>query len=191
MGCSVSTSTENGKNFVQLSDSVDIFTERQRRIVRKTWRPLANDMTGNGTKVFLHIFEMNPKVKQLFPCRDKTGEELLKDLNFKGHASRFMQSVGAAVDNLDNLETSLAPLLMNLGKSHNHFSGFELNYFDSFTGAMLHVWELELQDRFTPEVMEAWKLVFDYMMGKMKDGYITRRDEKLNETNEQKNKIIV
>ncbi|XP_077977153.1 neuroglobin-1-like [Glandiceps talaboti] len=182
MGCSASAQTKSHKK-ISANGQTEFFTERQRRIVRKTWRALANDMTGNGTKVFLWIFETNPKVKQLFPCRDKEGDDLLKDMDFKGHASRFMQSVGAAVDNVDSLDTSLAPLLLNLGKSHINFRGFKSDYFDIFTTAMLHVWEQELQDRFTPEVKEAWNMVFDYMMSKMKDGFTLAFNEKMNEKN--------
>ncbi|XP_070567773.1 neuroglobin-1-like [Ptychodera flava] len=183
MGCNVSSASQAREI---TNRDTDIFTDRQRRIVRKTWRPLANDMTGNGTKVFLRIFEMEPKVKQLFPCRDKEGEELLKDMNFKGHASRFMQSVGAAVDNLDSLETSLAPLLLKLGRSHTNFSGFKPDYFDIFTRAMLDVWEQELKDRFTSEVKESWLTVFEFMMGKMKEGYMQAYTEEMNAKNLQK-----
>ena len=43
------------------------------------------------------------------------------DVSFKGHASRFMNAVGAVVDNLQNLEETLTPLLVGLGENHVHF----------------------------------------------------------------------
>lgn len=172
MGCATSVTMVGSRAGTAVGEvSADVITPQQKKIVKRTWRYLANDMTGHGKKVFLKIFEMNPKVKQLFPCRDVTGEALLRDSNFKGHAARFMQAVGAAVDNIDDLGSSLSPLLVGLGRQHTTFSGLQPEFFNAFTEAMLCIWQQELKERFTEEVKAAWKTVFDYLMSRLKEGY--------------------
>jgi len=115
MGCTPSSTVSNGNKSAQPEVTTYRLGEHEIRLINKTWKLLSTDMTGYGTKVFLRIFQKNPKLKQLFPCRDVEGEELLKNKHFKGHASLFMQAIGAAVDNIDCLEENLAPLLLGLG----------------------------------------------------------------------------
>ncbi len=167
MGCTASVSYPTpkikvGKTYIDHTQSM---------LVRKTWHYLSGDMTGIGSKVFLSIFKLHPAVKELFPCRDKEGDELLKDENFKGHASRFMQAVGAVVDNIKDLDESMTPLMIGLGRQHIHFSGFVPENFDAFTESMLLVWAEELKWRFTAEARDAWLAVFNFIMMKLKEGY--------------------
>ncbi|XP_071115047.1 hemoglobin subunit mu-like [Haliotis cracherodii] len=151
---------------------------KQRMLVQKTWPYLAGDIAGIGSKVFIRIFQLYPNVKQLFPCRHKEGKELLQDQNFKGHASRFMQAVGAVVDNIDDLDRSLSPLLIGLGRQHIHYNGFIPENFDAFTESMTLTWSEELKGRFTEEVKDAWEAVFDFIMMKLKVGFAQARDER-------------
>lgn len=148
------------------------FTDREKHIIKKTWKIVSNNMPGVGANIFLAIFSLNPEVKQIFPCRDATGDALLRDPNFRGHASRFMQAVGAAVDNIHDLDEAMGPLLLNLGQQHIHYAGFKLEYFDIFIQAILKVFESELGSRYTAEVRQAWRKVVEFMISQMKEGYI-------------------
>ena len=176
MGCSASSNNRRGSTttiVVQPVDTNSGFTDRQMFIVRKTWKLLATDLTRRGSKVFVKIFELNPHVKGLFPFKNlDDANELLLDANFKGHASRFMNAVGAVVDNMDNLEESLAPLLIGLGENHVKFEGFKPEYFNSFSQAMNIVWKEDLGKRYTTEAEEAWKVVFAFIMDNLKVGFI-------------------
>ncbi|XP_060062631.1 neuroglobin-like [Ylistrum balloti] len=176
MGCSHSVrvaikpgSSDTGTKFV---------TDKQRTIIKNTWKKMCNNITGHGIKVFLRIFQLHPNVKQLFPCRDKEGDDLLRDQNFKGHASRFMQAVGAAVDNIDHIEEVLTPLLLGLGRQHINFTGFKNEYFDVFTEAMMYTWHEELQDKFTDETSIAWATIFAFIMRKLKEGHAEALDNR-------------
>ena len=133
---------------------------------------LATDLTGRGSKVFQKIFELNPLVKNLFPFKHVEGADLLLEPNFKGHASRFMNAVGAVVDNLDNLDEALAPLLIGLGENHVTFDGFKPEYFNFFAQAMHLVWKEDLKSKYTTEAEEAWKAVFAFIMDNLKLGYM-------------------
>ena len=173
MGCSASNTKDSAITIrVQPVNTNSGFTDRQKLIVRKTWKILATDLTGRGTKVFMKIFELNPYVKSIFPFKNIDGEELLLDTSFKGHASRFMNAVGAVVDNLNNLEESLAPLLIGLGETHVNFEGFKPDYFNIFSEAMNLVWKEDLGKRYTMETEEAWTEVFEFIMENLKVGFI-------------------
>ncbi|KAL3883342.1 hypothetical protein ACJMK2_029616 [Sinanodonta woodiana] len=147
------------------------FDEKQKRVIIKTWKCLSCDISGNGAKVFLRIFQLNPHVKQLFPCRHVEGAALLQDPDFKGHAARFMQAVGAVIDNIDDMEGALRDLLLGLGKQHIHFTGFKPDYFNAFQEAVVHVWQQELREKFTEYCRSAWVIIFDFIMEHLKEGY--------------------
>nr|QQO51931.1 globin gb_IVA [Platynereis dumerilii] len=89
----------------------------------------------------------------------------------KGHASRFMQAVGAVIDNVDDLDNTIYPVLTNLGKRHVTFEDFEGHFFDAFEQAMLLVWSEELGTKFEERVRDAWQLVFKYIIRTLKAGY--------------------
>ncbi|XP_014676644.1 PREDICTED: neuroglobin-like [Priapulus caudatus] len=180
-GCSV-VATSGGRPDIEL-------TEREKALIRRSWKLLCEDsMTMIGGEIFLKIFELNNEVKALFPFRDVTGEALKHDPDFKGHASRFMQALGAAVDNLDNLRHSLEPLLSALGKTHTRYTdrGFTPAFFDEFTASILHVWRERLGRKFTPEVRAAWLAMVSFIATAMKDGYRKVRWARVEEGNERR-----
>lgn len=162
--------------------SCDVMSESEKRIVKKTWKYLARDMTFYGTRVFLRIFELKPDLKALFPFHNKEDEALVNDQNFIGHASRFMQAVGAAIDNINNLHLYFGPLLVGLGRQHVEFGGFKPEYWDVFTEAMIFVWEKELGDNFDGRCKIAWRKIFEFIMEQLKDGYKQRSDEETRPT---------
>ena len=184
MGCSASSKQGKGSTttiVVAPATANSGFTDRQKMIVRKTWKLLATDLTGRGSKVFVKIFELNPQVKGLFSFKNVDGNDLLLDPGFKGHASRFMNAVGAVRDNVDNLEESLAPLLIGLGENHVNFEGFKPEYFNSFSQAMNVIWKADLGKRYTTEAEEAWTAVFKFIMDNLKVGFINaQRIQKIN-----------
>ena len=146
-------------------------TEEQKTIVKRHWRVLSTDIQKLGTAVFLQIFRDHPEVKQLFPCRDVEDDDLISSLEFRGHAYRFMQAVGAVVDNIDNLENAMGNALLFLGKQHVTFMGIKSVYFDDFYVVISKVWKDVLGRRYTPESEKAWSQVFSYIMEKLKKGF--------------------
>ncbi|KAK2148581.1 hypothetical protein LSH36_491g05001 [Paralvinella palmiformis] len=169
MGCTTSVHVSNVLH--TQTDTARGFTSHQKHVIIKTWRMLSNDLNGRGARIFLRIFRLNPEVKKLFPCGHLDGDELVKDPVFKGHATRFMQAVGAVIDNIDDYEQALLPLLNSLGRQHIHFRGFRYEQFDAFEEAMMYVWEEDLGSRFTPETREAWHKVFRFLMDGLRQGY--------------------
>ncbi|XP_060597990.1 hemoglobin subunit pi-like [Ruditapes philippinarum] len=180
MGCSMSTVSKvknplkNGKPTT--IDSSDI-TENHKVLIKKTWKIVSNNMPSVGAKIFLRIFTIKPAIKHIFPFRDVTGDALLQNSHFRGHASRFMQAVGAAVDNINALDTAMAPLLFGLGQQHTHYKGFSVEYFNVFSEAIKHVLEQELRSKFTPDVQAAWSKMIDFIIFKLTEGYCNNFDK--------------
>ena len=105
----------------------------------------------------------------MFPFQDVPISELYKDCRFRGHASRFMQVVGATVDNIDSLEM-LTPVLTELGHQHCQIAGFDEDYFELFMDAMISVWRDRLKQRFRGDVELAWKTVFMFILKQLREG---------------------
>ena len=49
-----------------------------------------------------------------------------------------MQAIGAAVDNINSLETNMAPLLIDLGRVHGRSGMFDPKYFELFKVSKMH-----------------------------------------------------
>ena len=183
MGCSPSlaqtrrtkiAATINGKTKVTFNDCHEEnrgISEEEKQIVKRHWEVLSSDIKALGTRVFLQIFQEHPEIKQLFPCRDVEDDQLISSEEFKGHAYRFMQAVGAVVDNIDNLDKTMSSALMFLGKQHTTFPGVKAYYFDDFYYAITKVWKDLLGKRYTTENAKAWGHVFSYIMEMLKKGF--------------------
>ena len=148
-----------------------VISEKQKIIIKRTWKVLSLDTKEIGTAVFLRIFMDNPEIKQLFPYRDKDCDQLLRTSEFKHHATRFMHAVGTGVAHIDDLEKSLSTALLNLGKQHYRCVGFKPIYFEIFYGAIVKVLKERLGLCYTAECAEAWSHVLVFMMEKLKKGY--------------------
>ena len=159
------------KRWGNLIRNIGYISDENKVHVKKTWKLLSRDIPGLGAKIFIRIFDSNPDIKQIFHCDDLEGDALLKNSQFKGHASRFVQAMGAAVDNIDDLHGGMGPMLEGLGRQHLSFKGFKPEFWDTFTESILHVFKDKLHHRFTTDVASAWKLIFVFMIQKLKQGY--------------------
>ncbi len=102
------------------------------------------------------LFELDPKLKQLFP----NSTEAMKE-----QGNKLMTMLAAAVAGLSNLD-ALIPVLQDLGKRHVAYNVKESHY-DTVGAALLGTLEAGLGDDFTPEVKGAWANVYGVMSGVM------------------------
>lgn len=150
----------------------EFFSNHQKKVLRRTWTLLQNDLGSKGVKIFLRIFQLCPDAKSLFPFRHAEGDALLQHPQFKGHGLRFMKAVGVAIDNLDTLDIVLIPSLTHLGKTHTKIPGFSVEQFTLFVEAMDYVWNKELGRQYNKEVREAWLRLFNLITSTIRDGYM-------------------
>jgi len=185
MGCTVSQMTYTDSLHKQTAATpghgaqrVHVFTDKEKHCIRRTWKVVSNDMPTVGGKIFEKIFHLNPQVKQMFSFPDVTGVELARDARFRGHAFRFMQVLGASVDNIGELDDIMGPMLLDLGSQHYHYPGFKMHYFDVFIIAILDVFAEELGSKYNEKVYNAWRHVVDFIIMKLKEGCMNAVDNK-------------
>ena len=154
-----------------------LLTDKQKDIVCNTWRHLSDNMVNTGMRVFQYIFTRRPEVRNLFRFRHVEFSELPDDPYFRGHATHFMQAISVVVDNLDDLDTKLTPLLLALGEQHSKTRGFGIEYFEVFKQSLIIVWEERLGDKFTPEVRGAWEKLFVFTLMTLREGYAHVHDQ--------------
>lgn len=102
------------------------------------------------------LFELDPKLKQLFP----NSSEAMKE-----QGNKLMTMLAAAVAGLSNLD-ALIPVLQDLGKRHVAYN-VKASHYDTVGAALLGTLEAGLGDDFTPEVKGAWANVYGTMSGVM------------------------
>ena len=148
----------------------------ERSIVRETWPALVRDLQGNGLQLFLRIFELCPEVKALFHVENVRHSQLARNANIKAHGKRFINAIGSAVesvDDFDKADSEFFKFLFTLGQQHQRYIGFKPEYFEIFYDALMRQWELCMGNQFTKEVSESWSHLFVFLMGKLREGYLS------------------
>ena len=109
----------------------------------------------------------------MFPFHDAWGDQLIRHPQFVQQANRFMRVIAIVVNAVDRLrnEQGGSPALYELGRRHVTIEGFLPDYFDVFTRAVIYVWQQELRELFSSDVAEAWRTLFAYIIGQLRDGY--------------------
>ncbi|RKR14269.1 hemoglobin-like flavoprotein [Maribacter vaceletii] len=101
---------------------------------------------------YTKLFELDPALKPLFPSDQE---------KMAMQGNKLMTMLGSAVAGLSNLEM-LVPVLENLGKKHVEYK-VEPSHYNTVGAALLDTLSVGLGDDFTPEVKEAWTLVYGTM----------------------------
>lgn len=148
-------------------------TPRQRLLVQANLDYLRDDLSDLGLVVFVRFFEVQPKLKVLFPKIVRINEqnelELGMDIEMlKKHSSIVMHSLAAAIESLDESE-ALNSVLLEVGRQHVRRN--------VKTKTILRLWpalsyglEEYLKSKYTKEAATAWKKVFFYIVKQMKQG---------------------
>ena len=105
---------------------------------------------------YTKLFELDPKLKPLFPSSDDA---------MKSQGNKLMTMLAAAVAGLSNLD-ALVPVLKGLAKRHVDYN-VEASHYDTVGAALLGTLEAGLGDEFTPEVKTAWTDVYGVMSNVM------------------------
>ncbi|XP_014679465.1 PREDICTED: hemoglobin subunit epsilon-like, partial [Priapulus caudatus] len=103
---------------------------------------------------------------------DLDGDDLRRDPRLKGHGGRFMQVVGAVLENIDNADTAIRPLLFQLGERHAYYDGFKPEYFEQYKKGMMYMCEQNFGDKLTPKLRDLWTKVFNFIIDSVRDGCV-------------------
>ena len=151
----------------------EFLTDEEQAVTQRTWSQLqSGEVQAMGVTIFLRIFELAPETKKTFPAfRNLSKEELVTNVMFRSHATRFMKAVEVTMNNLDALDVIIIPNLKQLGRVHTGINGFKVEYLDVFEVAMEEVWTAELGKQFDDATRKAWKKIFHLITSKVMEGY--------------------
>ncbi|XP_029937787.1 x globin [Myripristis murdjan] len=173
MGCAISgvaAKAEFGEKITEAAAPAHL-TEQQIQMIKESWKVIRDDIAKVGIIMFVRLFETHPECKDVFFLfRDVEDLERLRtSRELRAHGLRVMSFIEKSVARLDQLER-LETLALELGKSHYRYNAPPKYY--SYVGAeFICAVQPILKDRWTPELEEAWKTMFLYVTGLMKQGY--------------------
>jgi len=122
-------------------------------LVRQSFA-LVEPIAATAAELFYgNLFEADPSLRSLFRG----------DMQAQG--AKLMQMIAAAVSLLDKPET-LMPVLRKLGARHAGY-GVQTAHYDTVGAALIKTLEQGLGEHFTPEVRQAWLLVYGLISSTM------------------------
>lgn len=130
-------------------------TPEQKDLVQTTFADVV-PIADTAAKLFYgKLFELDPELKSLFKG----------DMEEQGR--KLMKIIATAVNGLDRLD-EIVPVVEDLGKRHVGYGVKDKDY--NTVGAAL-LWTLKqgLDSSFTPEVEEAWTVVYSLLADTMKN----------------------
>ncbi|XP_041351045.1 neuroglobin-like [Gigantopelta aegis] len=148
-------------------------TPRQISLVQETWHQINDDLPKLGLLIFLKFFQTEPEMKSLFPKIIKMNEsnQLEWDIDnemLTKHAVTVLEGLGAAVENLDDSDF-LNSVLISIGQTHVK-RNVKPQMLKKLWPSLQHGLRVTLGDRYTKEVNESWKRVYQYIGIQMRKG---------------------
>jgi|JI10StandDraft_1071094.scaffolds.fasta_scaffold693804_1 hemoglobin-like flavoprotein len=129
--------------------------DEQKLLVQKTFEMVAPIADVAAGLFYGRLFELDPTLKPLFRG------------DIKDQGKKLMSTLKVAVQSLDRLD-ALVPTVQALGRRHLAY-GVRDEHYDIVGGALLWTLEKGLGEAFTPEVKEAWTIVYGILAKVMKD----------------------
>ena len=130
-------------------------TQAQVALVQHTFSLVAPIADDAAILFYRRLFELDPGLQPLFTS------------DMAEQRKKLMQMLGVAVKGLDNVDR-LVPVVEDLGRRHVSY-GVKDEHYDTVGAALLWTLEQGLGDGFTPEVREAWTVVYDLLATTMKN----------------------
>ena len=126
-----------------------MITPLQRTLVQRSFRKIAGKTELVAELLYQRLFELSPSSKMLFKCE------------MRRQGRKLIQGLAVAVTGLDTPE-KLTPMLQELGKRHIGYGAKKEDY--QYLGeALLYALEQMLGAEFTPELREAWTVVYRFL----------------------------
>ena len=131
-------------------------TPEQKQLVKDSWAKVLPIKETAAELFYGRLFEAYPEVKPYFKG------------DMKEQGRKLMAMLNTAVSGLDNLDGLIEPLKQS-GKAHRGY-GVKAEDYNKVGDAFLWTLEKGLGDAFTPDVKEAWTVVYTTVAGVMIEG---------------------
>ncbi|KAJ8409038.1 hypothetical protein AAFF_G00240590 [Aldrovandia affinis] len=174
MGCAISGLSLVAKPAGDIRDedvAVVNLTLQQIEMIKESWKVIQEDIAKVGIIMFVRLFETHPECKDVFFLfRDVEDLERLRtNKELRAHGLRVMSFIEKSVARLDQLER-LDQLALDLGRGHYRYNA-PPKYYGYIGVEFIRAVQPILKERWTDEMEEAWKALFQYVTRIMKKGY--------------------
>ena len=129
-------------------------TPKQKTLVQASFIKVVPIAEVTAELFYAKLFKLDPDIGPLFKG----------DMQEQGR--KLMRLIATAVNGLDRLD-ALVPVVQDLGRRHVAY-GVIPEHYDTVGTALLWTLEQGLGTEFTPEVREAWTVVYGILAGTMK-----------------------
>jgi hemoglobin-like flavoprotein len=131
-------------------------TPEQKKLVKDSWAKVLPIKETAAELFYGRLFEAYPELRPLFKG------------DMKEQGRKLMAMLNTAVNSLDNIEALIEPLKQS-GKAHAGY-GVKAEDYQKVGDSFLWTLEKGLGDAFTPDVKEAWTVVYTTVAGVMIEG---------------------
>lgn len=132
-----------------------MLTENQIELVSNSWDKVIPIAETAADLFYNRLFELDPSLKSLFKG------------DMKQQGEKLMNMITVAVKALNRLD-DVVPAIQNMGRRHVGYK-VEPEHYDTVGAALLWTLGQGLGDDFTPEVKEAWTVVYGILATTMID----------------------
>ena len=159
---------------LESKNTANVFTVEEKNILKKTWAIVSNDMLGNGGRIVLKLFDLSSDTKSVMKCNFIDEKAMPCNGNFKMQSLRIMQVIDASIVNIDNMEKTMGPVLIELGRIHFCYQAFLPKYWNLVPEAVLHVWNEELGTGFGLQTRKIWSDLLLFLITNLRKDIIMR-----------------
>ncbi|KAH6948855.1 hypothetical protein HPB50_026606 [Hyalomma asiaticum] len=146
-----------------LSYSRRALTDREKKLIRNSWRKFCEKNPDYGVRIFISMFAKHPEYLQLFPrFRDKELRTLRNDAKFRAHACAVGHQLSAIVECIEDEEV-LVELIRKNAANHLPRAGVRPSNFESLSEAALEQMMASNKALMTPATVCAWNKLFEKM----------------------------
>ncbi|XP_072544057.1 neuroglobin-like [Salminus brasiliensis] len=169
MGCTGSTEQELQCEPMEELTVVNL-GEKQKELIKESWRALQRDATKAGVIMFVRLFENHPECKDaFFDFRNVTDPKVQASRELRTHGLRVMSFLEKCVARLEKPER-LEQLVLELGRKHYHYHS-NPKYYMYLGLEFIRVIKPILKESWSSELEEAWKTLFLYLTQMMRLGF--------------------
>jgi len=129
-------------------------TPEDKKLVQDSFAKVVPIADQAAALFYQNLFSMDPSLKPLFKG----------DMQEQG--KKLMKMIAVAVNGLDRLD-SIVPTVQDLGRRHVNY-GIKPEHYDTVGAALIQTLGQGLGEAFTPQVKDAWIMVYGVLAGTMK-----------------------
>ncbi|XP_011059260.1 PREDICTED: neuroglobin-like [Acromyrmex echinatior] len=154
-------------------------TARQKFTVIASWKAVSRALEPTGIYMFIRLFEENAELLNMFTkFRDqKTKEQQSTSMELAEHAKTVMTTLDEGIKSLDDMDAFLT-YLHEVGASHTKIPGFNRQYFWKIEKPFLDAVERTLEDRYSENVENIYKLTIKFIIETLIDGFDKAQSDK-------------